>query len=327
VSGYGVVPDLSGVNFDNIDYGDPKAPAAQDPIEARFGNDMGWLDPALQQREITSADALQYGTSADPNAEGAQKQAINEMFGLYNQGGLTARDRAARAKNRAEAENLIQGQTSAAQQDLAERGMGGGGAEIAALLGAQQGAAGRLSGADLQTSADSEQRALDALMGGQQATAGLQNQQNQFVQNNASMMQQAANSNADWMRQGYANTQASRNQWDLQSLLSKIGVAQNQQNNARNDQQYGYGQGTDLAQGGANAFNAGQSNANTTPLAAFTGQTPGVQQATQARTGYTGGTQAAAGQSISGPIKMAADVVTSVYGGGGGSGGDKDKKK
>lgn len=311
-----IVPDFSGIDFSQVDLsGLGQNPAEQPAAEGEDIDDMSWLGDKFKEQEITTADALKYGTSADPSQEASQKAAINELFDIYRQGGNTAQDRAARAKNRAGVENLISGQNAATMQDMAERGMGGSGAELASMLGNAQAAGSRLSLSDLQTSADSEARALNALMGGQQAASGLQGQQNQYVQNNAGMLQQAAKSNADFLRQGYLTTMAQRNNWDLQTLLAKIGAAEQQQRGARDDQQYGYGLGSQLATHGSDAFGAGQGAANQAGMGAFTGAQPYIQHATDTRIEKTGGTQAAAGKSASGGAKFAGDIVTGLYGG------------
>lgn len=71
----------------------------QQAIEDRFGNDMAWLDPLFQReattvRPTTTADALQYGTTADPAAQAAQQ----DLFGDVRSRGLTADPQTAAAQ-------------------------------------------------------------------------------------------------------------------------------------------------------------------------------------------------------------------------------------
>lgn len=63
----------------------------QQAIEDRFGHDMSWLDPAFQYQattapQITTQDALQYGTTADPAAQAAQRRAVDQLFARSNAG-------------------------------------------------------------------------------------------------------------------------------------------------------------------------------------------------------------------------------------------------
>lgn len=99
-------------------------------------------------------DSLGYQTNED---------LINEMMGLYESGGLTDRTRAQLESNR---RNALQ--TSGAMQgyikdDLTERGLGGGVAEIEGRFGAADAAAGRQQMADLEAAAFGQESAIDAL--------------------------------------------------------------------------------------------------------------------------------------------------------------------
>ena len=103
---------------------------------------------------------------ADPDSIAAQQRAMDELFGIYGQGGATAQDRAREGQARANSDQYIRSQREAHQQDLGERGMYGSGAEIGMLLGDRQNAATTMSQSDLDTQAMHEQRAMDALMKG-----------------------------------------------------------------------------------------------------------------------------------------------------------------
>lgn len=109
---------------------------------------------------------LGMGTTADSQSEATQRGSVEELLGLYKQGGLGAQERNERATARANTEGWLRGQREADMAGLNARGLGGSGAELTSLLGDRQSAAQRLSAADLQTSADAEKRALDALLAG-----------------------------------------------------------------------------------------------------------------------------------------------------------------
>lgn len=123
---------------------------------------------ADQQRamELLFEDYARGASDVELEAQAGQRKAMNELFGLWDGGGATALERARRAKSRSEAENWLLGQRKADMQDLAERGLSGSGAELAALQADRQAAASRLSMADLETDAALEERAMQALLSG-----------------------------------------------------------------------------------------------------------------------------------------------------------------
>jgi hypothetical protein len=116
--------------------------------------------------EALFGDYARGASDVELEAQAGQRRAMQELFGVWEGGGATALERARRAQARAESENWLQGQRKADMQDLAERGMSGSGAELASLQSDRQAAASRLSMADLQTDADLEARAMEALLGG-----------------------------------------------------------------------------------------------------------------------------------------------------------------
>lgn len=65
--------------------------AQQDAINGQFGNDMAWLDPTFQRQAagvtpVTTQNALQYGTTADPAAAALQQQTIQGLIQRANAG-------------------------------------------------------------------------------------------------------------------------------------------------------------------------------------------------------------------------------------------------
>jgi hypothetical protein len=367
-----VMPDFSGftdADWQNIGQTTGIDPKPAPTNEGRFGNDMGWLDELFQtdpgaalaeaQAQGTSADPNIVkqqqsmvdeingrGTSADPEAEAAQKKAIGELFGLYDQGGRGAQDQNARAQARATSENWLKGQRDADRQSLAQRGMLGSGADLLMQSSDSQGAAQRLSAADLQASADAEKRALDALMGGGQLAGQVRGQSdaykqgntalaggmlgdmntsaNNYVQSNADRIAKTRAANTDFLKSSYTDMINRRNDWDKNVFNQQIGAAQNQQQLDANQNAQGWQSGFNTAGTDTGAANNAQSNFNTSTTGAFTGASPAVNNSGQTVVGLTGAPQAAAGEAFSG----AAKAIASIYGGalsGGGSG--KTEKK
>jgi hypothetical protein len=148
-------------------------------------------DPGSEaaQRDLAARIGAR-GTTADTRSEGTQRDVIAELLGIYQQGGLTEVDKARRAQARADVEGWLRGQREADMASLAERGLSGGGAELATLLDDRQAAATRLSAADLQTSADSEIRALQALMGGGEMATTMRGQSDQYEATNTAQLNQ-----------------------------------------------------------------------------------------------------------------------------------------
>ncbi len=251
-----------------------QAPTEAEQRDAKYGNDMAWLEDVFQQKGPTREQSLALGTTGDEHAAARQRGAADELFDLYEKGGLGAQERAARAKARSETEGLLRGQREADMQNLAERGMSGSGAEIASLLGSSQAAGERLSAADLQTSADAEQRALNALMGGTEIEAGLQKGADDYVQNNQKMLADIEAQNVQGRRQAYQQTMAQRNAYDMNKLGLQVGAAGSTASRDALENQAGWGMGKDVAKTDVGATNAGQAgyNANQTGTYAATGQ-------------------------------------------------------
>lgn len=104
---------------------------------------------------------------------GALQDYAGEMQGIYDAGGLTDVTRANLEAARRDEDQWIRAQREAQLQDLAERGMQGGGAEIAALVGDRASAADRMSARDLETNAFAQQQALEALASADEANREL----------------------------------------------------------------------------------------------------------------------------------------------------------
>lgn len=103
--------------------------------------------------------------AADPTSIEAQLRALQGMQDIYAQGGYTASERAQLEQmQRAQASNE-RSQRQAIVQNAYARGLGGSGAEMAAALAAQQGAANRGAQQAQDIAISGQQRALQALQG------------------------------------------------------------------------------------------------------------------------------------------------------------------
>lgn len=99
----------------------------------------------------------------DPTNLDAQRAALAQL-GDISQGGLTLQDKANLLDIQNEVARQDAGRQAAIQQNMAERGMGGGGAELAQRLMSQQAGADRASANSRNVAAMAQQRALDAIM-------------------------------------------------------------------------------------------------------------------------------------------------------------------
>jgi hypothetical protein len=335
--------------------------------DKQFGHDLSWLDPSFQQdptKAITEAQKL--GTSADPElvkqqqslvdevrargltadktSRDAQQGALDELMGIYNQGGQTARDKMLRAKARADSENWLKGQREADMASMAERGVDGSGAEVLSMLGDRQDAATRLSAADLQASADAEQRALDARLSGSQVARGMESSANAYQagntaaaggilgdmrgaadayqRGNAEMIAKIGQTNTDYLRQAQSEMLARRNDWDKYVMSQQGDMAKYLADLDARDNAAGHAFGGQVAGADTAAGNAAQGGFNAGTQGAFAGQTGAVRGAGNAQTAYTGEAQAHAGKAFSGAAQFVGNLFSGLYGGGGGGGND-----
>jgi hypothetical protein len=159
----------------------------------------------------------------------AQLQALRQMQGIAGAGGYTGLERDQIAQAQRQAAQAEKSQRDAVVQQMQMRGMGGGGADLAARLQAQQGAAnqGRADATNIATQA--QMRALQAMQGGAQIGANQQSAANaqQTVAGNRAAAIDAFNQANTNRQQGVAqrnaaNTTAARVQatQDRQNILA-----------------------------------------------------------------------------------------------------------
>ena len=120
----------------------------------------------IQERDLVQRqeDSDAARAVADLRDIGSQRMAIEEMKGLYKQGGLGAQDRARLAEIQQRNAQIEKSQRDAIAQQMEMRGLGGGGQELMGALAAQQGGNQARSMESLGVEALAEQR-KDALLG------------------------------------------------------------------------------------------------------------------------------------------------------------------
>ena len=144
--------------------------AALDKINKKL-QDMGLpnISP-VEYEEINNVyvvhqqdDSLLNGIEVDPQYKEAQLAALGQL-GDLSEGGLSLGDKVAMQELTDMVGAQDAGRQGAIQQNMAARGMAGGGQELAARMMSQQGGADRAGRAASQQAARAEQRALEAIM-------------------------------------------------------------------------------------------------------------------------------------------------------------------
>lgn len=240
--------------------------AEADAVNARFGNDMAFLDPLFQQQAALLGQSAASRAGADPNSIAAQQKALDQLFGIAEGGGATALERARMQRARSDQEGWLRGQREADMQNMAERGMSGSGQELATLAMDRQAAAQRISGADLETEAMLEARALDALMKGSGLASQMRGQsfgedyqRGAAADSFAALNQQAINSvsgaNKDFLRNAWQSTIGRRDDWDKWKADRGVTVASGLLGSDIQQDQFGHDYGGKLAGADATAWN------------------------------------------------------------------------
>lgn len=119
------------------------------------------LEQALAELKGTNAEAGGSAYTSDPE----MLAALAAMRKGYEQGGMTQADKLAQQQAMQESARAERGREGALMQNMAARGMGGGGAELAARLANQQQATDAQWGAGAHQAGLAQQRALESLRG------------------------------------------------------------------------------------------------------------------------------------------------------------------
>lgn len=200
-------------------------------------NSVVSMNPELETA-VNLGPSEMAGISTDPSLRQAQLGALNKLQEIGSAVGRDAQFLSDAARLENEVNTNLQGQQGAIMQNMAAKGMSGGGSELVARNIAAQQAANRQSQQALDLNSQAQQRALQALT--QSGQLGGQMQQQDFSQ--AAQKAQAADAiskfNAQNQQGVISNNVASKNnaqQWNAQNQQS----AANQNTQARNQaQQY-----------------------------------------------------------------------------------------
>lgn len=133
------------------------------------GKQQQLLQDALKQYDSIGLPDLSNVTAeqvGDPDTMGAQRDALNELLRIGKAGGMTLEDQANLNSIRGQqARSTTQGMDRVREQ-MAARGIRGGGAELSMQLAGNQGAAQRASDDALKVRADAQKHALDSIVSG-----------------------------------------------------------------------------------------------------------------------------------------------------------------
>ena len=138
--------------------------AMRDALSSLYGEDIEAGPSAYEQIQ------------ADPRLRMAQLSALDRLQREGDAGGMGVEDRVAQNQAAADVARRERGTREAILQNMAMRGQGGSGVELAANLTNQQGAADRNAAAGAQNAADARKRYLSSVMASGQLAGGIRGQ-------------------------------------------------------------------------------------------------------------------------------------------------------
>jgi hypothetical protein len=200
---------------------------------------QGQIDPTLEQG-INSDPSLMQNIQVDPRLREAQMSALQQLS-QYGQTPFTEADSAALRDVRRQASADEHARQSAILQSMAQRGMGGSGAELAARLSSSQASTDRASAEGDRLAQMAQQRALQSIS--QSGTLGTQVAGQQFDQaakiaNAQDVINQFNTQNQRDVQQrnvGIKNTIDAQTQADKQRIAeSNVALRNQQQTNNKN---------------------------------------------------------------------------------------------
>ena len=142
---------------------------------SRYQN-TGAYHPELEQTHQQGKTHFS-GIQTDPHIRQAQYQALGRLQDVASQGGMTAEDKDRYLQMQSENARQERGQREAITQNMASRGMGGSGMELASQLQAQQSGANRNADQSMGVQAMAQHRALQAMMGWGELAGQMRGQQ------------------------------------------------------------------------------------------------------------------------------------------------------
>jgi hypothetical protein len=225
----------------------------------------GQLSPELEQAFSQGNSGLN-DISTDPRLKEAQLNALTELQGIGQSGGMRLSDQAAAQQAMGDIQSKERGSREAIEQSLREKGRFGGGDELAMKLANQQNSATNANQVGLGLAGQAQQNALQALMQGGQLGGQMQGQEfNQQAQQKAAQDAinrfNAQNSQEVAMRNAQAKNQSQQmNLANMQNLMNQnTGLSNYQQEFNRGLLQKNYNNELGKASAMANA-RAGQAS-------------------------------------------------------------------
>lgn len=271
-----------------------KAPNAEDlTYQLDEMVQQGLLQPEQAQAILQDPSALE-SMNLDPGAMNAQLEALNQLQDISRNGGMTDVDKARLANIQSQMGAQERGSREAIMMNARERGVAGGGAELAAQFANQQASADRANLEGLNVNAQAQQAALEAIkasgaMGGQirgqqfgeaSTVASAKDAINRF---NTANRQDVVNANT-----AARNAAAAQNLSEKQRVAdSNVGLRNQEREIGANARQQGYDNALNKASGIAGQY---QNIANA------------ADERRKQRQAFTGGVIGAAGQAASGAL-------------------------
>jgi hypothetical protein len=189
-----------------------------------------------QETAVNLGPSEMQGIATDPALRQAQMNALMKLQEVGDANGRDSRFMADANKLQNDINTNLQGQTGAIQQNLATRGMSGGGTELVARNMAVQNASNQQANSALELKAQADQRALEAIMNGGVLGGQIQNQDFNQKSAKAQAADSIAKFNAANMQQVQSNNVNAKNNAQQFNATNANNIAA-QNTGVRNDAQ------------------------------------------------------------------------------------------
>lgn len=198
------------------------------------------LNPDLETA-VNLGPSEMAGVATDPSLRQAQMKALNKLQEIGDAGGKDAQFLADASSLQNDVNTNLKGQQGAIMQDLATRGLSGGGSELVARNMAAQNASNQQAQSALELNAQAQQRALAAIMNA--GTMGGQIQQQDFNQQSekAKAADAIAKFNAQNQQQVISNNTNAKNNAQQVNATNAQNVANQNTQTKNTAQQYNLG--------------------------------------------------------------------------------------
>lgn len=211
-------------------------PATQKVALQKFvqsGEFVPELEKPLKMEQTKFQDIV-----TDPRLKESQNRALSSLENLGYNGGFDLTDEANLQKGITDTNTAERGSREAILANMAARGMGGSGVELAAQLNNSQASANRVGQQELDTAAARRKRALDSIMGAGSLAGNLRSQDYQ-QQSDLAKAEDAINqfNTTNAQSVGARNT-AAKNQGQIYNLDTKQRVSDNNTNLANQEEMY-----------------------------------------------------------------------------------------